>query len=381
MLVLIIVTSMVACDGKPEPDIQWYSTFGEGTDVYGSSVQQTIDGGYIIGGRIYSHKTSPRGGACLIKTDAGGNKIWDKIFGAEEGAFGQSARQTTDGGYVLCGSIRKVFGEGGIWLIKTDAEGNELWDKILGGGRGYSVQQTADGGYILCGESDDHLRLIKTDEAGNTIWDKIFVGRHLDRGNSVHQTADGGYIVCGWTRPLVGKATIGPPNVWLIKTDAEGNKLWDKMFGNFYAEAASVQQTADGGYILCGIGENDKNISIFDTLLDKALSRARPLLIKTDAEGNKLWERTFDRGYGYSAQQSTDGGYVICGKKLLNNGWLIKTDAEGNKLWGKTFNKETEGLTAGLSVQQTVDGGYIICGTLSSEGSKQVLLLKLAPEQ
>jgi hypothetical protein len=253
-LFLIPAISSAACVHKPQPVIQWYRTFGEGTDVYGSSVQQTTDGGYVICGRIFSYKTSPEGGACLIKTDAEGNKLWAKIFGAEEGAFGHSGQQTADGGYILCGSIsRKAPGEGGIWLIKTDADGNKLWDKAFGAGWGYSVQQTNDGGYIVCGESDQHMRLLKTDTEGTTIWDKTFVGQYINQGNSVQQMTDGGYIVCGSTRPLVQGWIVGEPNVWLIKTDAEGNKLWDKMFGGkLYSEGASVQQTTDGGYIMSG---------------------------------------------------------------------------------------------------------------------------------
>jgi hypothetical protein len=162
---------------------------------------------------------------------------------------------------------------------------------------------------------------------------------------------------------------IGKPNVWLIKTDAEGNKLWDKMFGcELYAEGASVQQTTDGGYIICGVGETEKNIGSLC-----------PLLMKTDANGNKVWDKLLDfRGYGYSAQQTIDGGYILCGKTRLGVGWVIKADAEGNELWDKAIG---EGFTSANSVQQTAEGGYVICGGESSAGATHVLLLKIAPEQ
>jgi hypothetical protein len=387
LLGLIPVISLFSCAGKPEPVTQWYRIFGSGTDTYGRSVKQTTDGGYIVCGKI----TNPlEEGVWLIKTDAEGNKLWDRIFSSERTAFGESVQQTTDGGYIVCGTrqsgARPPDIRNDIWLIKTDADGNKLWDRTFDGGCGNFVQKTADGGYIICGSSDDaenmRVRLIKTDAEGNTIWHKIFAAQYMDQGNSVQQTTDGGYIVCGWSRPLIEGWIVGKPNVWLIKTDAEGNKLWDKMFGGvLYAEAASVQQTTDGGYIICGIGESAKGTGILGALMDKVTGKTRPLIIKTDADGNKLWDKTFDRGYGYSAQQTTDGGYIVCGKTLLLNGWLIKADADGNKLWDKTFNEEIEGITTCNSVQQTADGGYVICGGESSAGANHVLLIKIAPEQ
>jgi hypothetical protein len=372
LLGLIPVISLVACAGNPGPAVQWSRTFGDSRNAYGTSVQQTTDGGYILCGR--TETPSDERVALLIKTDAEGNKLWDKMFNRGGYAETNSVQQTTDGGYILCGTVNTK--ETGtwifyIWLIRTDAEGNKLWDKLLvsskQGAWGNSVQQTTDGGYIVCGRSDDHVRLIKTDTEGNTTWDKTFVARRMDQGNSVQQTTDGGYIVCGWTVPLIG-SMIGKPNVWLIKTDAEGNKLWDKMFGGeLYAEGASVQQTTDGGYIICGVGETEKNIG--------ALS---PLLMKTDADGNKVWDRIFDRGYGYSNKQTTDGGYILCGETRLHAGWVIKTDAEGNKLWNKKIGK---GFASANSVQQTADGGYVTCGGESSAGATHVLLVKIAPEQ
>jgi hypothetical protein len=374
LLVIVPVISIMACAGNPGPPLQWSRIFGDsGGTTYGTSVQQCTDGGYILCGR--TEAPGEERVAWLIKTDAQGNKLWDKIFNPREEAEANSVQQTTDSGYIICGTVGTREIDGWIhhvWLMKTDADGNKLWDKLFSGSQqwvlGHSVQPTTDGGYIVCGRDGDHLWLIKTDAEGNTIWDKTFVAQHMDQGNSVQQTTDGGYIVCGRTRPLVQGWIVGKPNVWLIKTDADGNKLWDKMFGGeLYAEGASVQQTMDGGYIICGVGETEKNIGALG-----------PLLMKTDAEGNKVWDRIFDRGYGYSAKQTTDGGYILCGKTRLGAGWVIKTDAEGNNLWNKKIGK---GFASCNSVQQTADGGYVICGGESSAGANHVLLLKIAPEQ
>jgi transcription elongation factor Elf1 len=371
--------------------VQWYQTFGGGDYDQGRSVQQTTEGGYIVCGITMSYGAGSED-VWLIKTDADGNKLWDKTFGGKEIDVGVSAQQTTDGGYIVCGSTFSYRGDSeDIWLIKTDADGNKLWDKAFGGEgthAGRSVQQTVDGGYIVCGITkssgadnagvrmkNTNARLIKTDAEGNKLWDKAFSsGQGEIAATSVKQTTDGGYILCGES----GSYESLKANVWLMKTDAEGNKLWDKTFGGEeLAFADSVRQTTDGGYILCGVAGSYQT------------GKTKVWLIKTDLEGNKLWDKKFGGGgiaMGESIQQTTDGGYIMCGQTTSyqtgkTQALLIKVDANGNELWDKTF--EGELAAEGYSVQQMADGGYIVCGTtksLGSEGSK-VLLYKIAPEQ
>jgi hypothetical protein len=381
---IIIVISLSACIGKtgpvsrPGPALQWSRTFDGGVI---DSIQQTKDGGYILCGTKTSYENPNEAGTWLIKTDADGNKLWDKTYNADVTDFSREVQQTIDGGYIICGNIiTDEVGNYCFWLIKTDQDGNKLWDKIFAstkfGAWGNSVQQTTDDGYVLCGQSDDHTRLIKTDAEGNTIWDRILASQNdTDSGSSVRQTTDGGYIVCGDTWPLQTDMSADRPNIWLIKTDANGDKLWDKTFGSrlLYYGGTSVQQTTEGGYIVCGTGG-----------ADVAVGPLGVLLIKTDANGNSLWEKVFEPGHGNSVQQTTDGGYIICGSSdssglnIPLNGWLIKTDADGNKLWDETFDK---GIIYCSSVRQTADGGYITCGRIHSDTSNRSLLLKIAPEQ
>ena len=354
----------------------WEQTFGGEIDDFGSSVQQTTDGGYIITG-----STSSFGNGSfdiyLLKTDNNGNELWFQTFGNKnnyDGEHGSSVQQTIDGGYIITGSVPSD-----LVLIKTDENGNEQWSKTFGGESGdvgYSVQQTTDGGYIITGstfswdnEIGVQIYLIKTDENGTEQWSKTFGGVSDDVGFSVQQTSDGGFIITGRTSSFGN----GLDDVWLIKTDENGNEQWSKTFGGNSSDVGhSVQQTTDGGYIITGetfsFGNGGSDV----------------YLIKTDGNGNEQWSQTFgdeSLDHGYSVQQTIDGGFITTGFTLsYENGlpdiYLIKTDGSGNEQWSKTFGGNSSDV--GRSVQQTTDGGYIITGETFSfgNGTSDVYLIK-----
>ncbi|AKX94984.1 S-layer homology domain-containing protein [Neomoorella thermoacetica] len=420
LLVFFLVSGFGLAWGADEtstmqsPEVEWEKTLGKGI---GYSVQQTSDGGYIIVG---STQFRGAGDVYLIKTDANGNKLWEKTFGGSGSDEGYSVQQTTDGGYIIAGSTHSYGGgDDDVYLIKTDANGNKLWEKVfkgeelievkggiariktlkgelikeiditkdwekywpetLGaelinedttnnywlwkktlGGKGRSVQQTADGGYIIAGYTNTYnVYLIKTDTNGDTLWERIF-GSNYTEVYSVQQTTDGGYIIAGYIDP----GSVGKGNVYLIKTDAKGNMVWEKTFGGSnWDKGYSVRQTTDGGYIIAGFTRS------------YGVGNDDVYLIKTDANGNKLWEKNLGGNYwegGYSVQQTTDGGYIVAG---VGDYSQIKTDGDGNLLWKKTLRGE------GRSVQQTTDGGYIIAGyTFSRSTDSDVYLIKLKPE-
>ncbi|KYK24758.1 hypothetical protein AYK25_01640 [Thermoplasmatales archaeon SM1-50] len=354
----------------------WNHTFGGNSYDEGYSVQQTNDNGYIITGATLSFGAG-NWDVWLIKIDTTGSEEWNRTFGGSNYDRGSSVQQTNDGGYVILGATYSYGqGDFDVWLIKTDSVGNEEWNFTFGGSSsdwGCSVQQTKDYGYILTGYTDSYgagnsdVWLIKTDSAGNEIWNSTFGGIQYDRGFSVQQTTDSGYILTGYTVSYDADGT--GCDIWLIKTDVNGIEEWHQTFGgtgisNKFDMAYSVQQTNDGGYIIIG----DTEIYF--------VAESDIWLIKTDANGNEEWNRIFggvtaDRGR--SVQQTNDMGYIITGWTTYHRGadpdlWLIKTNSSGNEEWQYTYRYGENSSDWGYSVQQTNDAGYIIVGATMPDG-------------
>ena len=296
-----------------------------------------------------------------------GDIIWSNSYGGNDKEYAYSVSLTTDGGYIM-GGYTNFFGAGGndVYLVKTDADGDTLWTRAYGGinsDKCKSVQQCSDGGYVIAGETNSFgagnydVYLIKTDANGDTLWTRTYGGTGIDRGESIKEATDGGYIITGNT----GSFGAGEKDVYLIKTDANGDTLWTKTFGSINDEEGhSIALTSDGCYIIAGFTDSF------------GAGGKDAYLIKTDANGDTLWTSTHggtndDRGY--AVQQCNDGSFIIAGDTKSSGAgnsdfYLVKTDAGGETLWTRSYGGSD--IDIGYSLQQTTDEGYIIAGSTQS---------------
>jgi hypothetical protein len=367
----IIAVSVLLLVSLSHAQMTWARTYGETGSDQGQSVQQTSDGGYVVTGTTFSPENGFQ--AYLFQTNASGDTLWTRNYGGADLEEGYSVQQTMDGGYVVAGASG-VFGQEQVYLIKTNTAGDTLWTRTWGGvdiDYGQSVQQTADTGYVVAGwslsfEPGAQVYLIKTNALGDTLWTRTYGGDGDQYGYSVQQTSDGGYVIAG-TYYLGGNSY----QVYLIKTNASGDTLWTKIYGGTGIEyGTDVRQTKEGGYIVTG-------------WTDSYGDAQQVYLVKTDSLGDTLWTKTYggtDNENGQSVRQTTDEGYIIAGyTSSFGQGnqdvYLIKTDASGDTLWTRTFGgTETD---YGRSVRQTSDSGYIIAGrSLSFGGGERVYLMK-----
>jgi len=370
MLATIQETQIVHIFLGKENSIDWQKNYGGTGDDALFSIQKPADGGYIAVGGTSS---SGEGGldVYVIRIDSDGNKLWQKTYGGAKDDWGVFIRCTSDNGSIIVG-YTESFGAGAsdVFLLKIDAEGNKQWQKTFGGTKddlGWSVELASDGGYVLVGETYSYgeggmdVYLIKTDSNGNKLWERTYGGAEDDSGKSITKTSGDGYVIVGWTMSF-GE---GSNDVFLIRIDSEGNELWHRTYGGYDGDlGASIKKTSDGGYIIAG------------TTYSFGAGEIDAFLVKVDGEGNKQWQKTFgDKGDdGFEdAQQTSDGGYILAGLTDWFGGeessdiYLVKTDSDGNAQWVKRYGGEKEDNGRG-GVLQTSDGGYLVAGYTYSLG-------------
>jgi len=286
-----------------------------------------------------------------------------------------SIQQTNDGGYII-GSFNTIpmWGQA-LWVLKLSFNGNIEWQKSYGGRNSeeaYFIQQTSDGGYIVAGQNFSYwdtleydILVLKLASDGTIEWNKTYGGSKDDQAYSIQQTSDGGYIVAGQTESF----GAGSQDLWILKLNSVGDTEWQKTYGGSGSESArSIQQTSDGGYIVAGAGSGDF------------------LVLKLSSDGTIEWQKTYggsESQSAYSIQQTSDGGYIVAGKiRFFGAGnediWVLKLSLVGDIEWQKTYGGIQSDEAS--SIQQTGDGGYIVAGSTDSYGAgkRDFLILKLS---
>jgi len=350
---------------KKNLKIEWQRTLGGAGGEGLAAIQQTTDGGYILGGtsesNISGEKTqNSRGGfdCWIIKLDSLGNIQWDKTIGGSGNDGLAAIQHTTDGGYILGAySVSDISGEKtsnsrgseDYWIIKLDAAGNIQWDKTIGGFQQdhlTSVQQTKDGGYISGGFSwsavsgektennnggfwDDYW-VVKLDGAGNIQWDKTIGGGGSDELYALQQTRDSGYMLGGVSASGAGfdktENSKGGTDYWIVKLNKNGKVKWDKTIGGTgLDELKSTEQTTDGGYILGGFSQSDAS----GDKTENRMGYNDYWVVKVNRNGAIQWENTIG---------GNEGDELFVAREIKNSVYILGGNSNSNISGDKTQN-------------------------------------------
>lgn len=365
----------------PPANTAWSKSYGGAGNDVGYSVVPANNGGFVVAG--YTDSFGQAGDMWLVKTDANGNEQWSKNYGGSSADGGYSVISAGDGGYAVAGYTRS-YGAGGsdMWLVKTDSQGNMQWSKTYGGAAdelASSIVRASDGGYVIAGytksinSEGSWIYLVKTDASGNMQWNKTYGGGIDDMGYCVIQTKDGGYAFVGKT---------------LVKTDANGKEQWQQAYSSSSADRGfSLVQTSEGGFAITGY--YDDGAGSHHPPADC------PLLIKTDANGNIQWNRHYGRDWAwatpnpswpdetYSVIQTDDGGYAMIGHIRPTSGvessYLARIDADGNVMWSIIYGGAN--VDSGNCLLKTGNGGFVVAGSTNSNGAgnNDVWLVRIDP--
>ena len=380
LILAAVMVSAVSMGWAQAPDLMWTRTVGGIRYDEAESVQQTSDGGFIVGGL-----TTPSAGNedfYVVRLDADGDTLWTRRLGGLRVERCYSVIETNDGGFAAAG-YTETYGvdSSDFWLVKLNASGDSLWSQTYGGTSldiCYMVIETADLGFALIGRTtsfsgagDSDYYLVKTDASGNTQWTKRYGGTNFELGWCVTETSDGGYALAGRTMSF----GAGNEDFWLVKTNASGDSLWSHTYGGTQLERCYVVEEVVDGYAL---GGHTRSFGAGGTDY---------WLVKTDLSGNLLWSRTYGGASddaGYFMRKTMDEGFVLTGASysfgINADMWIVKTNDGGDSLW--SFAQGGGLQDAGYWIEQTTDGGYVSAGSTLSfgAGSSDMYVVRLGPD-
>ena len=414
-LLIILFVSTIDCIAQ---DIEWVKTLGGSGFDRALDTQQTTDGGYIIAGRSNSNDgdlTGNNGGLdyWIVKVSSDGTTIqWEKNLGGSNDDMANSIQQTTDGGFIVGGRSQSNDGDitnnnGGVdfWVLKLSSTGSIQWETSLGTvdyDYGDHIQETTDGGYIIGGTFDGNVTginpvvnflVIKLSSTGAIEWQNDYGGTIAENLTSLTQTNDGGYILSGNTSSSDGDLTgnNGNTDAWIVKLSSTGVIEWQKNLGGTSGESAnSIIQTTDGGYIFTG-GSSSNN--------GDATSNNGGVdfwVVKLSSVGAIEWQNSYGGSQNDAStviKQTDEGGYLVAGQTLSNNGdvagynggtdgWIIKLSSTGVIEWQRTVGGSN--FDSIFDIDLTTDGGFVVVGQststngdiTSNQGSSDYYIMK-----
>lgn len=365
---LFLLSTCLCTSGSFAQEVQFEKTFGSNMGSEALKVLETSDGGLLLVGQTNAN-TSGLADFHMVKTDAQGEEIWSLTHGGFNNDIPNDAVELPDGGFAIVGFTGSFTQNPSrdIYLIKVDADGNLIWTKSIGGPQtdeGTGILLMPDGGFVLSALTESYgaggrdAWLIRTDSIGDTLWTQTYGGSEFDDVWEVEHTADGGFILTGGNYSFANGAE---DDLWLIKTDGDGNEEWIKNFGvaDMLDWGWDLTVVSDG-YVAVGLHNNNPNVA--------APASGEAHFIKTDLDGNLVWDKSIAHSFRLEAtgiDACSDGGFVLSGSKVTgptsSSFWVTKTDANGKVVWTKDFGV-SNAINRAQDLIQTTNGDIVAVG-------------------
>lgn len=330
---------------------QFQMYYGTLLNEYFFDMIEYSQGGYVSTGVQYQSVTD--GDIYVLRTDADGNQLWAKTFSDPYFQQALGVREDGQGNIIVVGSTRNSTGTGRIFALKLDSGGNMLWTRIYAGTNETQCNsfEKLSGGFIIGGStynSDYDACLVKIDSAGTMLWNKSYtIGITDEIVEAIKPQKDGSLLFAGYS--MSGPDVSG----FLAKADSNGDVLWWKSYMNGRHVIYDFEILPDSSIIMCGEAEN------FDMLL-----------MKVDDSGSILWEKNYATPLPdqlFHVCGTEEGNIILSGASYFVNGAdagydmaLIKSDTSGSILWtintGDVYNEQSFGLV------KCKDGGFAMCG-------------------
>ncbi|KIC90831.1 hypothetical protein HY58_07215 [Flavihumibacter sp. ZG627] len=427
---MLTVMISVANGYAQAPALEWLRCYGSNYGDEPRDLQATRDGGYIVIGSVgnSSNDVSVHFGEgspdiWVLKINASGVIEWEISLGDQQYQFAAGVVETPDGGFVVGGSTYSssncLLGDNSsnIILVKLSSKGEWLWEKEYGGaGNEYlsELDLSAEGGFLLTGHSTssdgdltknngaEDFWIVKTDANGNIIWQKSFGGSRTDQGVSAAVAPAGGYYVVGSSESTDFDFGLnyGDSDFLLLHLSEAGELLWQKKYGGSNHDFAWAVCASPGGAVIAGM-TNSRDGDL--TRSGRAPTDIDIWVVKVDGSGNLLWQKNYGGPmdeFAFDMAPAIDGGFLLCGTTesmdsaapctLGNNDiWVIKIDGLGEMEWQKALGGE--GNDNGSAIVENKDGTVLVAGltcsaalpnyhTPSPTGDcADILLVKLSP--
>jgi hypothetical protein len=347
----------------------WNRAFGGIDSDQGYAVVEVSTGGFACVGDTWSQGAGYND-VWLVCTAADGSPIWSQTFGGSNYETGWAVLEASSGGLVIAGETYS-FGTGlsDGWLLHTDATGNLLWNKTHGGQGSdvcKSLVEVSSGGFAIGGTTDNidtasrDFWLLRTDATGVHQWNQTYGGAQPDEGEAVLEVSGGGFAIAGWTSSV----GFGAEDVWLVRSDTNGNLLWSRNYGGKLSDYAfSAIEVSTGGFLLVG-GTGSFGAGNMDVWV-----------LRTNAFGDLIWNQTYggpDHDIGNAVIELSTGNFCIAATTHsygggIGNVWLLGIDSAGTPLWNQTFGGSI--YEEASSIIEVSTGGFAIIGSTSSYGA------------